>query len=114
MEDGTLFNRYMIAEGYGHEYTYRIPYRFQADFKAAEAAARAQKKGLWADGACSSTFITAVPAATSGSYECARNAYNCGDFSKQSDAQRVYDSCGSSDIHKLDSDGDGEVCESLP
>lgn len=52
MEDGTQFNDYMVANGYAHEYTYRLPYRYQAEFKAAEAAARSAKLGLWADAAC--------------------------------------------------------------
>ncbi len=52
MEDGTLYNEYMIQEGYAHEYTYRIPYRYQAEFKTAERAARSEKKGLWASDAC--------------------------------------------------------------
>jgi len=52
---GTLFNKYMIAEGYGHEYTYNLPYKYQQEFKAAEARARAEKKGLWADGVCAET-----------------------------------------------------------
>ena len=45
---------------------------------------------------------------------CDANTYNCGDFSTQAEAQEVYDACGSEDIHRLDSDGDGVVCESLP
>ncbi len=49
---GLLVNKYLIAEGYGHEYTYNLPYKYQADFKVAETAARTQKKGLWADGVC--------------------------------------------------------------
>ena len=52
LPDGTLFNKFMIAEGYGHEYTYNLPYKYQLEFKEAEARARAEKKGLWADGAC--------------------------------------------------------------
>jgi len=48
----TLFNEYMIAEGYGHEYTYRIPYKYRSQFKAAEREARDAKRGLWADGVC--------------------------------------------------------------
>ncbi len=51
-QEGLLVNKYLIAEGYGHEYTYNIPYKYQAEFKAAEVAARTQKKGLWADAAC--------------------------------------------------------------
>ena len=55
LPDGTLFNKFMIAEGYGHEYTYNLPYKYQQEFKAAEARARAEKKGLWADGVCAET-----------------------------------------------------------
>lgn len=52
LHDGTLFNKYLITEGYGHEYTFDIPYKYQQEFKAAEKTARENKKGLWADGAC--------------------------------------------------------------
>ena len=52
LSDGTLINEKIIAEGYGYEYTYRIPYHYQTEFKKAEQTARAQKKGLWADGVC--------------------------------------------------------------
>ena len=52
LEDGTNFNHYMIAEGYAHEYTYRIPYKYQAEFKAAQVKARNNSKGLWSPAAC--------------------------------------------------------------
>lgn len=52
LEDGTLVNKKIISEGYGHEYTYRIPYKHQSDFKNAERIAREAQKGLWALGAC--------------------------------------------------------------
>ena len=52
LPDETNIGAYMIAEGYGHEYTHNLPYRYQAEFKAAEAEAREEKKGLWADDAC--------------------------------------------------------------
>lgn len=113
LEDGTLFNEYMIAEGYGHEYTYSTPYKYQGAFQNAEASARTNAKGLWAEGACSAAPSPALPAVR-GSYECGRNAYNCSDFSSRADAQAALESCGPLDIHKLDSDGDGEACESLP
>lgn len=120
--EGILVNEYMIAEGYGHEYTYTIPYKYQEEFKAAEKHAREAKKGLWADDACARESArpakTPPPSAVAegGPYECSRNIYNCSSFKMQSEAQAVFDSCGGSnnDIHKLDSDGDGRVCESLP
>ncbi|MEK7568763.1 MAG: thermonuclease family protein [Patescibacteria group bacterium] len=52
LPDGTLVNEEIIAEGYGHEYTYRIPYQYQTEFKTAERSARESQKGLWASGAC--------------------------------------------------------------
>ncbi len=47
-------------------------------------------------------------------YICNEDYYNCGDFETQEEAQAVYDECGTDDIHGLDNDGDGEVCETLP
>lgn len=52
LEDGTFINQKIIAEGYGHEYTYRTPYKYQAEFKDAERSARKTQKGLWAPEAC--------------------------------------------------------------
>jgi micrococcal nuclease len=52
LPDGTSFNKMMIEEGYAHEYTYAIPYQFQTEFKAAENAARAANRGLWASTTC--------------------------------------------------------------
>lgn len=52
LEDGVNFNEYMIAEGYAHEYTYRIPYKYQVEFKAAQSRARDSQKGLWATSTC--------------------------------------------------------------
>ncbi len=49
---GILINKYMIAEGFGHEYTYDRPYKYQKEFKAAEIAARIGQKGLWAPTMC--------------------------------------------------------------
>ena len=57
-----------------------------------------------------------VPAG-SGTYNCDTDTYNCADFSTQAEAQEVFDYCnelGFGDIHQLDNDNDGEVCESLP
>lgn len=47
LENGTNVNLQMIKEGYAHEYTYDLPYKYQSDFKLAEAKAKASKLGLW-------------------------------------------------------------------
>lgn len=53
LEDGTFFNKYMIAEGYAHEYTYQSnPYKYQTEFKEAEKQAREATKGLWSPESC--------------------------------------------------------------
>ena len=52
LPDGTFINKEIIAQGYGHEYTYRTPYHYRTDFKTAERNAREKKQGLWAPDAC--------------------------------------------------------------
>lgn len=123
LPNGTNFNQQMIEEGYGHEYTYSAPYKYQNEFRAAEKRAQTAQRGLWNPAACSDKQSQkAAPAQSAGAaiplgtYICTKNTYNCSSFKTQAEAQSVFESCGGSgnDIHKLDSDGDGRVCESLP
>jgi hypothetical protein len=49
--------------------------------------------------------------------ECSYDAYNCRNFGTHNAAQACFNYCGSvgaGDIHRLDQDNDGNVCESLP
>jgi len=49
--------------------------------------------------------------------DCSYNRYNCSDFDYQWQAQECFDYCWDLrgfDVHKLDRDGDGIPCESLP
>jgi endonuclease YncB( thermonuclease family) len=62
LEDGTLFNKQLIEEGYVHEYTYRTPYKYQAEFRAAEERARQEELGLWSPDTCNGD--TTQPAET--------------------------------------------------
>lgn len=52
LEDGTFFNKFMIEKGYAYEYTYKTPYKYQAEFKSAENSARTNERGLWASETC--------------------------------------------------------------
>lgn len=52
LSDGTFINKLIIEEGYGHEYTYRTPYKYQSQFKKAEYEARTAKRGLWDENVC--------------------------------------------------------------
>ena len=52
LKDDTLINDAMIKEGYAYEFTYQLPYRYQYKFKDSQDSAEKNKKGLWADDAC--------------------------------------------------------------
>ncbi|MFH0951440.1 MAG: thermonuclease family protein [bacterium] len=52
LPDGTNFNQLMIEQGYANEYTYELPYVYQADFQQAEKSAQTNGLGLWAPGVC--------------------------------------------------------------
>jgi len=90
----------------------------------AEASAKTRKIGFWnqtkpvfpADfrrGKRSSSNPASTPANSSQSRPAAERDYDCSDFRTQAEAQRVLNS-RSGDPYKLDSDGDGQACESLP
>lgn len=50
-----LVNYELVAAGYAHEYTYNTPYRYQAQFKAAQQHARTTEAGLWSPANCPAT-----------------------------------------------------------
>ena len=49
LENGFHVNLALIADGYAYEYTYDLPYKYQADFKEAEKGAKERRLGLWGD-----------------------------------------------------------------
>jgi len=53
-------------------------------------------------------------ASSSPAYDLQGEDRDCGDFSTQTEAQAFFEAAGPTDPHRLDSDGDGVVCESLP
>lgn len=70
LPDGQNLGLVLIQEGYAHEYTYDLPYKYQQMFRDAEKTAREEKKGLWADDACVSqptttTSVTSTSSVTS-------------------------------------------------
>lgn len=60
LPDGRLFEWEMVAGGYAHEYTYDLPYRYQAELQDAERSARERGVGLWAPTTCAGDTTTAV------------------------------------------------------
>ena len=129
-DDGLFYNKHMIEQGYAHEYTYRLPYKYQTEFKLAQKSAQDNLSGLWSPNTCNGDTTSGSPAKTTitaestpipqspqtnSTYICSYDAYNCSNFKTQAQAQSAFQACGggTSDVHKLDRDGDGEVCESL-
>lgn len=51
-ESGIFYNKYMIEQGYAHEYTYNTAYKYQSEFKQAQKTAEANKAGLWSPSTC--------------------------------------------------------------
>ena len=66
LEDGTNVNMRLVAQGYAFEYTFETPYKYQADFRAAQDEARAAGLGLWAASACNGEQKPAGVTGTSG------------------------------------------------
>jgi len=134
-----LVNEYLVKEGYAQVSTYPPDVKYKDRFLAAQREAKENKRGLW--DACSYFGQPAVtpsptptlspkptssqsrptpqasqPPSSGGGYNCSANVYNCSDFQYQEDAQYVFEYCGGvgNDIHALDRDKDGLVCEALP
>lgn len=51
-ENGVLYNKYMIEQGFAHEYTYNTAYKYQAEFKEAQRLAQQNQLGLWSPTTC--------------------------------------------------------------
>jgi hypothetical protein len=125
LEDGTNYNKFMISEGYAHEYTYQLPYLHQKEFKAAEASARKDNRGLGSASTCGGITSNEEPATTTSPQStpapvavgsdcdpnyspCVANVshdLNCGDISTSIKVIGI-------DVHRFDRDGDGYGCES--
>jgi micrococcal nuclease len=127
----TMVNQVLLEQGYAHEHTYAQPYRYQAQFRAAEAAARGAGLGLWSISTCNGDTTAAANGTASAAAQpaAARQAQptaptsstpgtpagdlNCSDFATQPEAQAALNS-DPSDPNNLDADNDGVACESLP
>lgn len=117
----TMINDKLVRDGYARVYTYPPDVKYKDKFLESEKYARENDLGLWSKCASSpkpTLSGTSQPLASGQqtSIDCSHNAYNCSDFKTQAEAQYVFEYCGgtSNDIHKLDRDRDGRVCETLP
>lgn len=125
LQDGTNFNKYMISEGYAHEYTYNVPYKYQQEFKAAQTSASNADKGLWSPDTCNGDTSSAAPASAAVAPKAtapAASASNCDpnytpcipnvSYDLDCDDVRQQVRVIGTDTHRLDKEGDGYGCES--
>ena len=57
-DDGLFYNKSMIEQGYAHEYTYNLPYKYQSEFKSAQVAAQSSHLGLWSPNTCDGDTVS--------------------------------------------------------
>lgn len=112
---GEIFvNDALVREGFSSSATYPPDVKYQAKFREAEVEARENKRGLW--GSCPSDASVRGTSSASSPSNSSMDDKDCKDFKTQAKAQEFFVSQGGpgNDPHKLDSDKDGQVCESLP
>ena len=59
-------------------------------------------------------FVPAAEPDSSPAFDPSGEDKDCGDFGSQAEAQAFYEAAGAGDPHRLDGEGDGTACESLP
>ena len=125
-----VLNRHLLEYGYAWVYHQYCKKPFCSEWSKVEAEARGAKRGLWknpnavppweyrrAKRGKSSRKTAKAPVASGSGFDCSGNLYNCKDFKTQRQAQECFDHCMrvvGRDVHKLDRDKDGRVCEGLP
>lgn len=114
LEDGTNFNDFMIRNGFAKEHTFRTTYKYQSLFKNAQLTAQQNKRGLWQNGACSSSIpepkLSPQPSSSvQGTFTCDCSKL-CSQIQTCDEAYFQLNQCGCS---ARDSDRDGVPCESL-
>jgi len=58
--EGLFVNKEMVKQGFAHEYTYNLPYKYQEEFKAYQQYAMNNKLGLWGAVCANVTPPTAI------------------------------------------------------
>lgn len=90
-------------------------------YQAAENEARKARRGVWAgtfqvpwEYRKSPQALGGSSSSSKGSSQSSGGDRDCGDFATWKEAQDFYRAAGAGDPHRLDQDGDGIACESLP
>ena len=107
-----FINGKLVEGGYAKVYRYAPDTKFCDDLDILETQAKNKYLGIWSE--IEDKEEPDINDITSSEYICDFDFYNCGDFKTHKEAQAAYDACGGmDDIHELDRDKDGIVCESL-
>ena len=131
--DGEDFNRQLLAKGLARMYDSEMSKR--SEYESVESSARQQNVGIWGygDGGSQNDSATATPTSTSasgsgneteggseGTLETPTpsggedDPYDCSDFDSHEQAQQWFENNDpNADPAGLDSNGDGQACESL-
>jgi len=128
--DGKNFNKMLLEEGLARlAYVYEPPYTHYDAFVKAQTKAVNENRNIWSiDGYVQDDgFNGDVTQETdtkeedtsgeyNGDYDPFGDDRNCGDFDTHDEAQAFFEAAGGpdSDPHRLDGDGNGVACESLP
>lgn len=109
--NGENINRQLVRQGHAWEYD-----RYSDDVLLGvyEKQARDANRGLWARPDPIPPWDWRNRDSNSGSSKRTGPDRDCSDFTTQEEAQRFYESHLPRDPHRLDGDGDGRACESLP
>ena len=110
--DGENFNKRLLTQGYARMYDSQFSLR--PEFERTESKAQRNSVGLWDF----DSQDTQTPTEVSGNGENlppvpSDGDYDCSHFDTQDQAQQVLENTPG-DPHRLDGDGDGAACESLP
>jgi len=119
--DGVMANAVLLAEGLAVLDVIPPDVAWVDEFVLLQDAARSNQLGLWGEGTCAGE-PSVTPAPLSGSPgpgefavpDCVVADCDCGHFDSREEAQWFHDTHDPLDLHRLDQDGDGEVCELTP
>lgn len=120
--DGEQFNEQLLTEGLArYAYVYNPPYTYSEELKKAESEARKAERGIWSiPGYVTDDGFQYEEDSTNdgydGPYDPSGNDRDCSSFDTHEEAQAFYEAAGGPDAdpHRLDRDGNGIACESLP
>lgn len=107
LPDRHVLNHELVAAGMAWWYRQYAP--GDTLLERLETVARERRAGLWSEPNPIAPWDWRVGRPGGG-----RDDKNCTDFKTQEEAQAFFEQAGPGDPHKLDADGDGIACESLP